>query len=234
MAELGGVRHETSIVSINPVAELEDPNPSPVQESPSGRAVTESASEKRGFLARMFFGGAKKEETKEGGSSESRELTVNDFDLLKVVGKGAFGKVMLVRKKVGTPGEGAGNIYAMKVLKKSVIVAKGQVEHTKSERAILCEITHPFIVHLRFAFQNPDKLYLVTDYYNSGTLFYHLRKATRFPEPRAKFYACELLSALEHLHSKSIIYRDLKLENILMSHTGHIGNPGNVYIIVSV
>ena len=145
---------------------------------------------------------------------------MEEYKVLRAIGKGSFGKVFLVRLLA------TGGVYAMKVLKKSVIVAKGQVEHTKSERAILCEITHPFIVHLRFAFQNPDKLYLVTDYYNSGTLFYHLRKATRFPEPRAKFYACELLSALEHLHSKSIIYRDLKLENILMSHTGHIGNPG--------
>jgi serine/threonine protein kinase len=156
------------------------------------------------------------------GHGGSKELSVSDFDLLKVVGKGAFGKVMLVRKKQGT-GEGSGNIYAMKVLKKSVIVAKGQVEHTKSEREILCEIRHPYIVRLRFAFQSPEKLYLVTDYYNSGTLFYHLRKVTKFPEARAKFYACELLSALEHLHLQAIIYRDLKLENILMSHTGHIG-----------
>ena len=87
------------------------------------------------------------------------------FELLKVVGKGAFGKVMLVRKMRGT-GIGEGQIYAMKVLKKSDIAAKGQIEHTKSEREILCEIDHPYIVRLRFAFQSKEKLYLVTDYYN--------------------------------------------------------------------
>ena len=157
-----------------------------------------------------------------GGYSEKKgELRVSDFDLLKVVGKGAFGKVMLVRKKQGT-GEGAGQIYAMKVLKKSVIAAKGQIEHTKSEREILCAMHHPFIVQLRFAFQSKEKLYIVTDYYNSGNLFFHLKKSGKFPVERAKFYACELLSALAHLHSENIIYRDLKLENILMHHSGHI------------
>jgi hypothetical protein len=159
-----------------------------------------------------------------GNSSTPREggedkLDVNDFDLLKVVGQGAFGKVMLVRKKEGVS---AGQIYAMKVLKKSVVAAKGQVEHTKSERSILCEIRHPFIVRLRFAFQSEDKLYLITDYYNGGSLFYHLRKSKCFTEDRARFYAAELLSALDHLHQQHIIYRDLKLENILMDHTGHI------------
>lgn len=180
-----------------------------------------------------FFGGKNesiKQETSESGkklggggaSSVERPLSVEDFDLLNVVGKGAFGKVMLVRKKVSAGGEGAGEVYAMKVLKKSVIKDKGQIEHTKSERAILNEIKHPYIVQLRFAFQNEEKLYLVTDYYNGGTLFYHLRKANYFSEQRAKFYAAELLSALAHLHQQAIIYRDLKLENILMGHTGHI------------
>lgn len=150
---------------------------------------------------------------------DQNELTINDFDLLKVVGKGAFGKVMLVKKNNGFC---AGNIYAMKVLKKSVIAAKGQIEHTKSERAILCEIRHPFIVRLRFAFQSDEKLYLVTDYYNGGSLFYHLRKSKQFDEVRARFYAAQLMTALDHLHQQNIIYRDLKLENILMDHRGNI------------
>jgi serine/threonine protein kinase len=126
---------------------------------------------------------------------------------------------MLVRKKNGVS---AGQVYAMKVLKKSVIAAKGQIENTISEREILCEIRHPYIVRLRFAFQSDDKLYLVTDYYNGGTLFYHLRKSRAFPEDRAKFYAAQLLLALDHLHSQHIIYRDLKLENVLLDHLGHV------------
>mmetsp|Transcript_4418 Transcript_4418/g.14026 ORF Transcript_4418/g.14026 Transcript_4418/m.14026 type:complete len:426 (-) Transcript_4418:259-1536(-) len=149
----------------------------------------------------------------------SSSLSVSDFDLLRVVGKGAFGKVMLVRKKRG---HDASRIFAMKVLKKSTIAAKGQTEHTRSERSILCEIRHPYIVRLRYAFQSDVKLYLVTDYYNGGSLFYHLRKSRGFSEIRARFYAAELLLALDHLHNSGIIYRDLKLENILMDHLGHI------------
>ena len=126
---------------------------------------------------------------------------------------------MLVRKKAGT---GAGQIYAMKVLVKQQIAALGQIEHTKSERDILFIIKHPFIVQLRFSFQNESKLYLVTDYYNGGSLYDHLRKSKFFTEDRAKFYGAELLSALDHLHQKGIVYRDLKLENILMDHVGHI------------
>lgn len=130
---------------------------------------------------------------------------------------------MLVRKK-NEKGQGGseGQVYAMKVLKKDVVSAKGQVEHTKSERDILFEVRHPYIVRLRYAFQSEDKLYLVTDYYNGGTLFYHLRKSRQFEEERARFYAAQLLSALAHLHSLNIIYRDLKLENVLMDHLGHL------------
>lgn len=156
------------------------------------------------------------------GDSAEKGMSVADFDLLKIVGKGAFGKVMLVRRKTGNKSSGEGAIYAMKVLKKSVIAAKGQIEHTKSEQAILCEIRHPYIVRLRFSFQSEDKLYLVTDYYNGGTLFMHLKLSQKFEENRAKFYSAQLVSALQHLHTKGIIYRDLKLENILMDHLGHI------------
>lgn len=147
---------------------------------------------------------------------------VTDFDLLKVVGKGAFGKVFLVKKREGDDTEA---LYAMKVLDKSVIAQKGQVAHTKSERDILHEIRHPFIVCLHYAFQTERKLYMVTDYYPGGNLFAHVQRARRtggFEEPRAKFYSAELCLALEFLHSNNIVYRDLKLENILMDVEGHI------------
>lgn len=166
----------------------------------------------------------------EGGEGQSNEtgitevtpdntLSVDSFDLLKVVGKGAFGKVMLVRKKEGLH---HGEIFAMKILKKSHVFAKKQVDHTKSERRILRELTNPFVVRLRFAFQSEDKLYLVMDYYSGGSLFFHLRKVRFFSENRARFYAAELLLALDYLHSMHIVYRDLKLENILLDHSGHL------------
>jgi len=183
-----------------------------------------------GFLSRMFGSTTQGAPATKQNSPTSvadpdarvnvdEKLSAKDFDLLNIVGKGAFGKVMLVKKKSGV---GAGKYFAMKILKKSFVEAKGQIENTKSEREILCEIRHPYIVRLRFAFQNDEKLYLVTDYYNGGTLFYHLRKSRAFSEERARFYAAELLLALNHLHSQSIIYRDLKLENVLLDHQGHV------------
>lgn len=93
----------------------------------------------------------------------------------------------------------------MKVLKKSVIAAKGQTEHTRSERSILCEIRHPYIVRLRYAFQSEEKLYLVTDYYNGGSLFYHLRKTRGFSETRARFYAVIFYEVAIHLLSSLLI-----------------------------
>jgi len=155
-------------------------------------------------------------------SDEAHQLesvTADDFVFLRVVGKGAFGKVMLVQKKSG---KRANEVFAMKVLKKSLVAEKGQIEHTKIEFRIFCSIRHPFICRLRYAFQNEEKLYLVTDYYCGGSLFYHLRKAPRFSEEVARFYMSEILLAIDHLHSNDIIYRDLKLENVIMDKEGHI------------
>ncbi|KAJ0391325.1 hypothetical protein P43SY_012130 [Pythium insidiosum] len=151
--------------------------------------------------------------------AEKKPMSIEDFDLMKVVGRGAFGKVLLVRKKEG---KNSGHIYAMKILVKAHIIKNDQVENTKAEQHILKEINHPFIVRLRYAFQNADKLYLVMDYYPGGSMFYHLRKSKRFTEERTRLYMAQLLTALMHLHSKQIAYRDLKLENILMDPQGNI------------
>ena len=133
----------------------------------------------------------------------------------KVLGKGAFGKVMLVRAN------DTKKIYAMKALSKQVLLERNEVAHTKTERRALSDTHHPFLVHLRFAFQTPTKLYLVMDYCNGGELFFHLKQAGRFEEPRARLYAAEIASALEHLHSRKIVYRDLKPENVLLDSAGH-------------
>ena len=146
-------------------------------------------------------------------------VSLKDFKLMKVVGRGAFGKVMLAQK---TTGEQAGKVFAIKVLIKSDVVAKKQVENTIAERNILMQMRHPYIVCLRYSFENRDKLYLVTDYYNGGAMFYHVRKSRGFDEARTRFYAAELMLAIDHLHQHGIIYRDMKLENILMDHRGHI------------
>eukprot|EP00127_Corallochytrium_limacisporum_P000168 Clim_evm29s6 gene=Clim_evmTU29s6 len=146
----------------------------------------------------------------------SKKLTIDDFELLKVIGKGSFGKVMQVRKK------DTGRIYAMKILKKSQLAAREEIEHTKAERKILAKNTNPFLVGLKFSFQTADKVYLVLDYVNGGELFFHLQNEGTFAEERARFYAAQLLLALEHLHKQDVIYRDLKPENILIDYDGYI------------
>ncbi|KAI9309974.1 serine/threonine-protein kinase SCH9 [Zopfochytrium polystomum] len=147
---------------------------------------------------------------------EGKPLSAADFDILKVVGKGSFGKVLQVRKR------DTGRIYAMKVLVKKDIVERKEVQHTLAERNVLIQAASPFLVGLKFSFQTREKLYLVLDYVNGGELFYHLQKETAFSEERAKFYTCELILALQHLHNFNIVYRDLKPENILLDSNGHI------------
>ncbi|KAI9294040.1 Pkinase-domain-containing protein [Neoconidiobolus thromboides FSU 785] len=147
---------------------------------------------------------------------ESADLSIDQFDLLKVIGKGSFGKVMQVRKR------DTNRIYAMKILNKSKIISRSEVTHTLAERMVLAKINHPFIVPLKFSFQTKEKLYLVLAFINGGELFYHLQQEGKFDENRARFYIAELLAALECLHGYNIIYRDLKPENILLDCTGHI------------
>eukprot|EP01116_Phalansterium_solitarium_P006319 TRINITY_DN18623_c0_g1_i1.p1 TRINITY_DN18623_c0_g1~~TRINITY_DN18623_c0_g1_i1.p1 ORF type:complete len:417 (-),score=86.55 TRINITY_DN18623_c0_g1_i1:265-1515(-) len=147
---------------------------------------------------------------------EPKRITQDDFELMAVVGKGSFGKVMQVKKK------DTGEIFAMKVLKKESIIARKQVAHTRAEKSILQKIQHPFIVRLHYAFQTPEKLYMVMDYVNGGELFFHLKRAGRFSEERVRFYTAEISSAIAHLHSLGIVYRDLKPENILLNMAGHI------------
>lgn len=148
-----------------------------------------------------------------------RHYGPEDFEVLRLLGKGTFGQVFQVRKL------DTDRIYAMKVLSKKVIVKKKEIAHTIGERNILVRTAttaSPFIVGLKFSFQTPTDLYLVTDYMSGGELFWHLQREGRFQEDRAKFYIAELILCLEHLHDNDIVYRDLKPENILLDANGHI------------
>ncbi|PVH71899.1 kinase-like protein [Cadophora sp. DSE1049] len=151
--------------------------------------------------------------------TDKKHHGLEDFRILKLVGKGAFGEVYQVRKK------DTRRIYAMKVLHKKMIVQRKEVAHTVGERDIMVRAAmtnSPFIVGLKFSFQTPTDLYLVLDYKSGGELFWHLQKEGRFDEKRAKFYTAELILALQHLHMHDIVYRDLKPENILLDANGHI------------
>lgn len=145
----------------------------------------------------------------------SKEITINDFELLRVIGQGSFGKVFLAKLK------DTGKIYAMKVLYKKNIIEMDQLEHTKTEKLILQHINHPFIVSLEFAFQTPDKLYFVMEFMKGGDLFTYISKVKKVSESDAKFYAASAAVALGHLHKSNFIYRDLKPENILLDERGY-------------
>uniref|UniRef100_A0A665V8N9 non-specific serine/threonine protein kinase n=1 Tax=Echeneis naucrates TaxID=173247 RepID=A0A665V8N9_ECHNA len=147
----------------------------------------------------------------------------SQFQLLKVLGQGSYGKVFLVRKIRGLD---RGQLYAMKVLKKATLKVRDRMR-SKMERDILAEVNHPFIVKLHYAFQTEGKLYLILDFLRGGDLFTRLSKEVintpvMFTEEDVKFYLAELALALDHLHSLGIIYRDLKPENILLDEEGHI------------
>nr|XP_061785753.1 serine/threonine-protein kinase Sgk1 isoform X1 [Nerophis lumbriciformis] len=151
------------------------------------------------------------------GPSSNPSAKPCDFHFLKVIGKGSFGKVLLARHRADD------QFYAVKVLQKKAILKKKEEKHIMSERNVLLKnVKHPFLVGLHYSFQTADKLYFILDYINGGELFYHLQRERCFLEPRARFYAAEIASALGYLHSLNIVYRDLKPENILLDSQGHI------------
>lgn len=144
-------------------------------------------------------------------------MTPDDFEPLKILGRGAYAKVYLVRQKA------TGLLFAMKVLQKaSIVVRKKTIEHTKTERNILEDVRHPYIVKLYYAFQTNHRLYLILEYAPGGELFTHLATERMFSEKVASFYAAQMVLALEHLHSLGVVYRDLKPENCLLDVEGHI------------
>ncbi|XP_010543158.1 PREDICTED: serine/threonine-protein kinase AtPK2/AtPK19-like [Tarenaya hassleriana] len=156
------------------------------------------------------------ENSLEGDLLTASGVGIEDFEVLSVVGKGAFGKVYQVRKK------GTTEIYAMKVMRKDKIMEKNHAEYMKGERDILTKIDHPFIVQLKYSFQTKYRLYLVLDFINGGHLFFQLYHQGLFREDLARVYTAEIVSAVSHLHEKGIMHRDLKPENILMDVDGHV------------
>ena len=147
---------------------------------------------------------------------EEYQIKESDFEKLKLLGKGSFGKVYLIREKKTK------KLYAMKILSKEYIKEKNEEEHTKRERELLSELNNPFIIKLYYAFQNERNLFLISDFIQGGDLFFHLRRECFFSNEKSRFYICELILALEYLHKKNMIYRDLKPENILIDKNGHI------------
>ncbi|TMW63141.1 hypothetical protein Poli38472_002082 [Pythium oligandrum] len=145
-----------------------------------------------------------------------KPMTLDSFQLLSVIGQGAFGRVLLVRHKT------TAQVHAMKIISKKFLVERESVLYMKAERDIMTKIRHPFVIHLEYAFQTDAKVYIVMEYQSGGELFSYLRREGTFSEVKARFYLAEMILALEHLHAKGIIHRDLKPENVLISAQGHV------------
>ena len=148
--------------------------------------------------------------------NQNPNATLEDFSQLKVLGRGSFGKVVLVRL------EKTKKLYAMKILKKELVIKRKQVNHTMTERSLLEKLNHTFIVKLFYAFQDKTKLYFITEFMQGGELFFHLRRNSQYKEKSVKFYMSEILLAIDYMHKNNFIYRDLKPENILIDQFGHI------------
>ncbi|XP_060517553.1 cAMP-dependent protein kinase catalytic subunit 1-like isoform X3 [Cylas formicarius] len=189
--------------------------PTEVREMVKGSSAYQRGRTRGGYgetlekLRKEFY--EKWDENKSSGSEG-----LKDFERIKTLGSGSFGRVFLVQQKT------TNNYYAMKVMDKSRIVKLKQVEHTLYEKKILESARFPFLISLEFAFKDNSYIYLLMPFINGGEMFTHLRRVHKFDETLSKFYAAQVLLALEFLHYCDVLYRDLKPENILIDAKGYL------------
>lgn len=209
----------TSMASVNTPLPLEEAAPSSSlvhASSQSHLADSMGLIEEKVGLSRGASDALSTSSTEWQQEPQIESLTIQDFEMLSVLGKGSFGAVMLVRFKKD------GRVFALKIIKKTNM-DRSDVQNAMEERQILQRINHPYICGLVFAFQTNERLYLGMKYYAAGDLFYHLNLKGRLDVRDATLYAAELVLAISYLHKLNILYRDLKPSNVMIDSEGHIG-----------
>ncbi len=148
----------------------------------------------------------------------NKKVKLEDFNFIRLIGVGSFGKIYVASKK------SSNKLYAIKILNKKNMNNKVELQNIKTERTVLTKLNHPFIMKLNYAFQTKGNLYFITEFMHGGELNYHIYKEPNnyFSEEKTRFYAAEIVSAINYLHNNNCIYRDLKPENVLIDRSGHI------------
>ncbi|CAH9075484.1 unnamed protein product [Cuscuta epithymum] len=144
------------------------------------------------------------------------KMGADDFELLTMIGKGAFGEVRICKEKT------TGHVYAMKKLKKSEMLRRGQVEHVKAERNLLAEVDSNCIVKLYCSFQDEEYLYLIMEYLPGGDMMTLLMRKDILTDDESRFYVAETVLAIESIHKHNYIHRDIKPDNLLLDRYGHL------------
>lgn len=201
------LHHTTSI----PTSTLSSPLTSTLNQIPTSNNSKNNSSSQKQSITPFNLGKGELEFVQ-----QPKKMSLDDFNPIKLIGRGSWGKVMLSREK------STGCLYAVKILKKHIIISKNEVGHTLTESRVLRTTNHPFLIALKYSFRDGERLCFVMEFAGGGELFYHLSLERKFSEEKTRFYGAEIVSALGYLHEHEIIYRDLKLENLLLGRDGHI------------
>ncbi|XP_022338968.2 atypical protein kinase C-like isoform X1 [Crassostrea virginica] len=149
--------------------------------------------------------------------TDSHQVTLDQFELLRVIGRGSYAKVLMVEQKRTK------RVYAMKVIKKELVNEDEDIDWVQTEKHVFETATnYPFLVGLHSCFQTPSRLFFVIEFVSGGDLMFHMQRQRKLHEEHARFYSAEICLALNFLHERGIVYRDLKLDNVLLDHEGHI------------